>query len=229
MKTVKDMYDYAHSNNLKLLSNYNADFWEEYINNSTRYDKLFRRLFLSFKYFLQDKNDSLETITTDFIDDVYNHLMMNSKKYSELYRINIVSDDDYSITDNYNMIEVMDKDGSKDDMITLGERTDSNNVQVGAQTSTQNNTVSPFDSENFYNDNASSFNNGARTDTGTTVKGLEEDSTNTQYEENYTLTRRGNIGIQTATDIMQKHVQFWDIWNFYEFIFKEIAKELLII
>lgn len=229
MKTVKDMYDYAHSNNLKLLSNYAGDFWEEYINNSSRYDKLFRRLFLSFKYFLQDNNDSLENITTEFIDEVYNHLMLNDKKYSELYRVNILEDENYSIVDNYNVTEVMDKDGSRDDKITLGSRTDTTNTTIGAQTSSQNNTVSPFDSENFYNDNASSFNNGARSDSGTSVKGLEEDSNNTQYEENYTLTKKGNIGIQAPVDILNKHKMFWNVWEFYEYIFKEIAKELLII
>lgn len=229
MKTVNDMYNYAHNNNKKLLSDYPAEFWEDYLEHSSRYDKLFRRMFLSFKYFLQYEGASVGEITDEFIDEVYNHLMLNDKKYSELFRVNVVSDTDYSILDNYNVTEVMDKDASKDDMVTLGQRTDTTTTDTGAQTSTQTNKVSPFDSENFYGDNSSSLDNGARHDTVTAVKGLEEDSSNSQYEENYTLTKKGNIGIQTATDIMGKHKQFWTMWQFYEYIFKDIASELLII
>ena len=45
--------------------------------------------------------------------------------------------------------------------------------------------------------------------------------------ENYTLTRKGNIGVTAATDVMQKHVDFWSKFNFYHYVFGVIAKELL--
>ncbi|MBQ0111580.1 MAG: hypothetical protein KBT03_00450 [Bacteroidales bacterium] len=86
-KTVNDMYKNSVSNNKKLLSNYNAPFWAEYLLNSERYDRLFRRKYLSFRYFLQEYDEDITTITDNFIDDVYNHLLANDKKYSELFRV----------------------------------------------------------------------------------------------------------------------------------------------
>ena len=52
MKTVNDMFNYAKQNNLKLLSEFEADFWQEYMQNSDKYDMLFRRSYFSFKFFL---------------------------------------------------------------------------------------------------------------------------------------------------------------------------------
>ena len=43
------MYKYANANSLLLLSDFNATFWQDYIANHTRYDKLFRRLYYNFK------------------------------------------------------------------------------------------------------------------------------------------------------------------------------------
>lgn len=60
------------------------------------------------------------------------------------------------------------------------------------------------------------YTEGMRTDTN------QEDST-----DGHTLHRVGNIGVQTATDMMQKAVEFWDLFSFYDFIFKEIARDLL--
>ena len=47
--------------------------------------------------------------------------------------------------------------------------------------------------------------------------------------EEYTLTRKGNIGVQTGADILKRHYDFWRPYEFYSFIFGEIAKELLIV
>ena len=67
------------------------------------------RMFKSFKYFLQDGSESIDDVLTDFIEDVKLHLMVNSKKYSELYRTYIVNDADYMLLDNYNVKETMNK------------------------------------------------------------------------------------------------------------------------
>ena len=87
LKTVKDMYKYTSDNTLKLLSDYNADFWANYKTNYARYDKLFCRLYRSWFYFLQEHDETIAQITTNFTADVYAHLLLNEKKYSELYRI----------------------------------------------------------------------------------------------------------------------------------------------
>ena len=223
MKTIKELYDYSSENSIKLLSNYNADFWSDYNSNYQRYDSIFERFFSSFEY-LRSKDDDTIAFTVDkFASDVYNHLLINSKKYSELYRINVISDEIYSLTDNYDITETMDKDISDSNENTYGERQDSNSNTSG---STSTGKVSPYDSENYYNDNQL-LEEGENE--GSFTKGEQSDTLNKTYTEDYTLHRKGNIGVQTVTDMIRKHKDFWTVWDFYEMIFKEISKELLIV
>ena len=45
--TVKDMYKYTSDHNVKLLSEYNSDFWAGYKANYQRFDRLFMKRFSS--------------------------------------------------------------------------------------------------------------------------------------------------------------------------------------
>lgn len=210
-KTVNDMFYNSVENNKKLLSTYPADFWQEYRNNFDKYDKLFQRMFKSFRYFLQDYDDSVDDVTDNFIDDVYNHLMINHKKYEELYRVYVISDNDYSIIDNYRITETLDKATSSTASADYGARTD-----VDAIT----NRVVPYDSNTAVEANNS---------TNTMQKGLQHDALQNAGTESYTLHRAGNIGVQTGTDMINKHTTYWNTYNFYTMIFKEISKELLLV
>ena len=127
MITVNDMYKESSSKDAMLLSSYTSDFWSDYRTNYKHYDKLFRRMFKSFKYFLQEDDETISDITTNFTDDVYNHLLINNKRYSELFRIHVIDDNNYSLTDNYNITETMNKDSSNNSTNTYGERTDTTN------------------------------------------------------------------------------------------------------
>lgn len=255
MFNVNDMYKEAQENHLLLLSSYNRPFWQEYIANAIKYDFIFRRMFKNFKYFNQEEDENLYDVTRNFILDVENHLLLNDKKYSELYRIHIIEDSAYSITDNYNMREVMDKDGNSNNSNSYGARTDTTNDTKGARSDTTSNSisartdsnettnqVSPYNSSGFYNDDKgntifqkgaetenSSFNKGAETDSSTIVKGAETDNLNNTYSEDYTLTRVGNIGVRTVTEMLDLHDKFWDKYKFYEMIFYNIAKDLLLV
>lgn len=61
----------------------------------------------------------------------------------------------------------------------------------------------------------------ARTDTAL----AHTDQTDT---DEWTLTRRGNIGTQTAADILRLHTAYWtEQYKFMELIFNDIAKQLL--
>lgn len=222
------MYKYANANSMLLLSNFSATFWQEYVNNHSRYDKLFRRLYYNFKYFMQDCDSSLDDIadvTTEFIDDVYNHLMANKRKYEELYRIHVITDEDYSITDNYHITETMDRDTTSNNSNTYGQRIDS--VGLGSQTNTSEVDVSPYDSESFYNENKVTDVLGARQDSNT--KGSQSDTLNNTGTEDYTMTRKGNIGVQTGTEMLEKHNRYWDKYKFYEYIFACICADLLLV
>lgn len=233
MMTVSDMLAYSQANSLKLLSEYPADFWKDYIANSTRYDKLFTRLYKSFAYFLQDYGDTIEGVTNTFIEDVYNHLMLNDKKYSELYRVQVVDDDKYHIIDNYDIVETMDRKTGNDGTINIGTRSDNNKTDYtqGQQSNTTTTGIEGFNSTDFSNSERSQDSLGQRQD-NTTQTFTSGEQTNTNKEngtEEYTLTRKGNIGVQTGADILKRHYDFWRPYEFYSFIFGEIAKELLIV
>ena len=251
LKTVKEMYESAVLKDTALLSTYGGDFWNEYIQNHKEYDRLFMRMFKSFKYFLQDGSESIDVVLTNFTEDVKLHLMVNSKKYSELYRTYIVNDTDYMLLDNYNVKESMNKQNSYEGSDVLGKRDDVTNDTIGAITTNTTSTigeqinseikkVSPYDSNNFNNESGTDSNFGTRSDSGNTTtnehtdnltftKGQQTDSHNNNSTESHELTRKGNIGVQTGADMLKKHDSFWTSYEFYTMIFKDICKELLLV
>ena len=203
LKTVKEMYESAVLKDAALLSTYGGDFWNEYIQNHKEYDRLFMRMFKSFKYFLQDGSESIDDVLTDFTEDVKLHLMVNSKKYSELYRTYIVNDADYMLLDNYNVKESMNKQNSYEGNDVLGKRDDVTNDTIGAITTNTTSTigtiatnttstigeqlnseikkVSPYDSNKFNNESGTDSNFGTRSDTGNT--------TTNEHTDNLTFTK----------------------------------------
>lgn len=370
-KTVEDIWKVASQNNIKLLSDYNAVFWQEYVNNHVRYDKIFKNLYRKFKPYDQNLQATTRDVLDDFTDNVYNYLLLHNKKYSELYRVNVIPDDSYSIIDNYDVTETMQKqtsdasenvtgakskainntvtdnigqknkshnetitdsigetERSEDVTITdsIGARSKSNSVETtdelgnaqrtvqenrgagtdttnytqGQQANTSVNKVAPYDSENFYNEgqvndtignrqDTTTQQQGARTNTTTTTELARTDehsvsSTETEQartdshrtlgtvseaerqntktiqggdteqartdshttagteteqartdthegsgSESYTLRKKGNIGVMTSTDVMKRAKEFWTEWDFYSYVFSEIARELLIV
>lgn len=238
MIKVRDMYDVNYSASSKMLSDYTSlneegDFWEEYRTNYARYDKLFARLFSSFFYFLQEEDQTASQVADAFRDDVYNHLLVNDKKYSELYRVQVIPDDVYSLTNNYDMTETMDKDGTDNQDNTYGARSDSSSLTKGSRqdSTTSTGKVAPYDSDVYANntEDSISFTEGQQLDSTSATKGQQKDDLDRTYSEDYTLRRVGNIGVQTVSDMLAKHIKVWDAWDFYEYIFKEIAKELLLL
>ena len=256
MFKIGDIYKKNRADNTLMLSNFSIsgaedDFWSDYRSNHTRYDAVFNRMFNSFKYFMQLPDDTLDEVVEQFRDDVYNHLLINQKKYEELYRVQVIPDDDYSLINNYDMQEIMDKDvtdnqdntyGQRSDSgsFTKGSRQDSGSNTIGAQTNTKTSTVAPYDSETFSNhtqdsdslgsrSDSTSFTEGQQLDSSSSTKGQQKDDLDRTYTEDYTLHRVGNIGVQTVTDMLKKHIGLWSVWEFYEYIFKEICKDLLLI
>ena len=210
-KTVKEMYEVTKSAGTPLLSNFNDIFWNDYIEHYTELDRYFARRYCSFRYFAQEESDTVEVVTQNFTSSVYEHLLVNKKRYEELYRVQSVNDNDYMLLDNYNVNETVTKEGSGNGSIVSGERED----KIFNTTK-----VSPFDSENFYNDTTSD---------GSTRKGSETDTTNNTYNETVTSSKKGNIGVQTGADMLGKHTDYWKNFDFYNLVFSEIAKELLLV
>lgn len=229
--TVNDMYQYAKDNNLKLLSDCSATFWSDYISNSARYDKLFARLYSSFRYFYQDKDSVIATLTTDFIDEVKSHLILNNKKYEELYRVKVLSDANYNFTGNVNLTDVMDRsfvNGSRSD--TEGQRIDSTSTTIGGKTDTDERQVAPFNSSTYSNADKSTTILGSQTNSDSFTKGSQTNSIGQQTNtEDYTLTRTGKTGDKSMAEYIEGHINLWTEFEFYSYIFNDICSELLLV
>ena len=249
--TVEDMYNKSIESGSKLFPLLNLDFWNGYSENSEIFDRRFCNLYRSFFYYAQRENDTVESVLQKFKDYVGDFLYFNSKKYSELYRINNISDTAYSITDNYSTTETLEKEstntsseviGEKADTETTsyGSRQDNSSTTLGSQTNTTTDKVSTYDSEDFYNKtntedslsertDSTSSNIGEHTDTTTSNSGEQTNTTNETSTESYTLTKKGNIGVKTVSEILNEHNNFWISFSFYDRIFKDICSECLLV
>ena len=255
MIRIGDIYKANRTDNSKMLSDFTiagqeVDFWAEYRTNYARYDSVFNRMFNSFWPFMQQDMELSDAVSA-FRDDVYNHLLINAKKYDELFRVQVIPDEDYSLINNYDMQEIMDKDvtdnqdneyGQRIDSgsFTKGSRTDSGTQTKGQQTDHNTESVAPYDSVSFSPDkyiemlsgsrlDVTGFTEGQQIDSSSNTKGSQKDDLDRTYTEDYTLHRVGNIGVQTVSDMLAKHIKVWSMWEFYEYIFKEISKDLLLL
>jgi hypothetical protein len=67
-----------------------------------------------------------------------------------------------------------------------------------------------------------------------TIKEGERKDTTGEHTDEYnadqwTLTRKGNIGVQTAGDILRIHTDYWtERYKFLQLIFDDISKQLLL-
>lgn len=282
--TINDLAQVAVYRKVKMLSDFTSsiepDFWEDYKNNFIQYDKQFARMFKSFWYFNQEPVEEFDytsnnafSLLNEFTDAVLMHLTLNDKKYHELYRVHLLSDDLYSLVNNYDVTETrsshftdnsndiygsrndntVNVEGSRNDTATHsdGSRNDSRQSVKGSEIDSHTQKVSPYDSENFFNNSQTSDEYGIRNDSETYSKGEQNDSDNmTKGEqtnnENYSkgeqkdshdstkeeiesYAKKGNIGVMTVTDMLQKHKDFWSTWEFYNYIFKMIVADLCLV
>ena len=118
---------------------------------------------------------------------------------------------------------------------TTSEKTDSKQITNSGFTDSKQTTYSTFTDTKTINEaehtNTSNnvINSGEQNNSSnnTYTKGEQSDTHNHDEAESYNIRKRGNIGVQTATDMISKHNQFWNSYEFYTLIFKDICKELL--
>lgn len=168
-KTVDEMWKECVNEDKKLLSDYSGSFWEFYITNHVRLDALFRQMFVSFTYFLQSDDEDLPTVTDNFIDAVYNHLLINHKKYEELYRVEVLADINYDFNKNYNVTESSSRTTSGTHSDTIGSRSDSSSVTYGQRTDETTKIMGQ-------RSDSTSDTKGSRSDSTTLNKGTHEDT-----------------------------------------------------
>jgi len=247
--SVADLYKYSKLQNVPLLGSANYDFWTPYTSGFTNFDRYFRNRFKSWLYFESFADgESAEDMHTDFTETIAAHLAINSKRYSELYRVQILENDAYDIVNNYDLHEShtntrsesgTNTSGEREDTTADGARTDTGSATNGAQSATTTGKVQGFNSNAFANKDFQQVDSAERTDTtsittgaqtSTTTKGEQTDSHSTNGTENITIRRYGNIGVQTPADVIGGHIELWqDLFNFYKLIFDEIAKEYLLL
>ena len=106
--TVQEIYDYNKRLNLPMLSGYtpegDIDFWGVYRENFSYFDRLFYKTYRSFILFNSD-GDTTGEVSTDFRNDCYAWLLANDKNYTELFRMQLVDDEEYNFMYNYDMAE----------------------------------------------------------------------------------------------------------------------------
>lgn len=230
MKTVKELYQVAKLNEEPLLSDFSADWWADYVANFTDYDAMFAKMFKTFVYYDQDSEDTVEDIQEDFTQTVERWLMMNAKKYKELWIVHTIPDDEaYALTNNYDMHEIYNGSNSVAGSSITGQRTDVTIDQIGEQEMSNLNKVTGYNSSAENTNDSSNSATGSREDTHQFTKGQEQDTSRSQGSDNHTLRRYGNIGVQSVDDMIAKRVRTWENFSFYQIVFNDICKNFLLI
>ena len=203
------------------------DFWEEtYEANTAVYDREFARRYTSFEYFDFLEADTVAEARENFHADVLSILTFNKKRYEEMYRVFLVEDEDDPITYNYDMVET-----------TGAQHTESTKGSQQNTTGEQQNTVGQYTDTTSTNvADASTLKVASQDQTSehTDTLGQRIDTEGQRIDEydsdEWTLTRRGNIGVQTAGDILNIHTRYWtETYKFFNLIFDDIAKQLLMV
>ena len=224
---VIDLYKAVGTGESLLPTGTDFDFWEEtYEANTAVYDREFARRFTSFEYFDFMEADTIAEARENFHADVLSILTFNKKRYEEMYRVFLVEDEDDPITYNYDMVETT---GAQHTESTKGSQQNTTGQQVntvGQYTDTTSTSVADSATLKTASQDVTSSHEdtlGQRIDT----EGQRKD----EYDSNeWTLTRRGNIGVQTAGDILAIHTRYWtETYKFFNLIFDDIAKQLLMV
>ena len=282
--TIKDIQAYTKEHNVKMLSEYDADFWAGYRANYQYFDRLFMKRFSSWFPFDQEYSEGVASIQQDFTFDVYAHLMANDKRYSELWRVNVIADNEaYSLTNNVDYTETYEESNGRDIEFNKGAQTDTEDLEhtkgsqtdtedlefnKGAQTDTEDlehtkgsetdtedlekvfgaqdvdttNSTAPYNTSVWQPVDKTEVENGSHTDTednsrtygqrvdsddNSRTSGARKDTTGETGSKEYELHKVGNMGVQTVDDMIKKHIENWSMFNFYELVFDEIARDLL--
>ena len=214
---VEALYKEAKQTNSTLLPvNTSFEWWEEYENNSSIYDRYILDTFRNFYYWVVFNNSTPAEVLADFKEAIVSFLTINQKRYAELYRLHVLPNSAYDIVNNYSVTENSTR------TIVEGERSDNQATTIGARVDTSEAEISAFNSSDYQDANKTTNNTGAQTSSESLSKGEQENT------DTYELTRAGNIGVQTPADVIGGHLDLWDRFNFYKQIFDEIAKNYFV-
>lgn len=237
---ISELYQYCLDNETSLLppTQYDPDspqwfdFWSLTYDTTDdniyqTYDLEFNRRFNDFEYLDLFDKETMADVLTQFWYDIMGVLQINQKKYQEMYRIFMATDEQMPFDYNYDMTENTGKQkntftkGSQSD--TIGSRSDT----IGQITESHN--VAPFNSATATTAESEDV-TAQRTDTIGSHTDTEGQRIDTSENDAWTLTRKGNIGVQTAGDIARIFTQYFTKdFKYMDMIFNDIVKELLFV
>ena len=145
---IKDIYKYQKDHTTPMLSTFTSsagglvDFWKPYKDNYAYFDRIFMKKYRS--WYPMDQDGEVNEIAAEFADDVKGWLMINDKRYSELYRMQTIPDDEkYSLTDNVTEHEVIETEFGKMVTFNKGEQEikDEGSTDYGLHETTDNRTL----------------------------------------------------------------------------------------
>lgn len=232
IKSVYDMYKYAKENDVALLSEFVSsqtvlfNFWQEYINDHEAYDRAFCTMFKDFFYFDQDGTESVEDIFNRFVQAVEDYLMLNDKKYTSMYYVELMSVNADSILTDYKIVEEKENENSTEREYESGARTDDTESTSGQRTDVDTDQVMAYNSTTFVDQAKSTSQKGAQTDSLTFDKGAQTDTENVSESGSHTITTSGSK--TNPYENMSKYLEVWDAYSFYTKVFKDIASNLLL-
>ncbi len=240
-KKVIELYKALGSGETLLPTGTGFDFWEEtYEAQPAIFDREFARRYTTFEIFDFMDAETVEEAKANFKADVLSILTFNKKRYEEMYRVFLVSDEDDPITYNYDMTETT---GAQHSESTKGSQENTKGSQqnttgqqvntVGRYTDTTSTNVADASTLKVASQDESSEHTdtiGQRIDTEGQRIDTEGQRKDEYNADEWTLTRKGNIGVQTAGDILRIHTQYWtETYKFFSLIFDDIAKQLLMV
>ena len=190
------------------------------------YDLEFNRRFNDFEYLDLFDNESMSDVCTQFWHDVMGVLQINQKKYQEMYRIFLATDQQMPFDYNYDMTE---STGKRKNTFTKGSESDT----IGSRSDTygqvqDTHAVAPFNTTTPQTESTDTT--AQRTDTIGSHTDTLGQRIDTSEDDAWTLSRKGNIGVQTAGDIARIFTQYWTKdFKFMDMIFNDICRELLFV
>lgn len=214
MITIKDLYNYAVNANVNLLGNVSTfDFMKVYTDNAELFDFNINHDYENYVFLTSQKE--VQNAYQEFVKLVKSHLLLNSYKYSGLYKTTQL---EYNPIENYSMTE-SGTDTRTPDLST----TDSINVGAQSNSTTSTDSVSPYDTQVFTDSNKTivSENNGARADSNTRT----ESGTDTTSHE---LKRSGNIGVTTSQQMIESERNLVN-FTFLKIVFSNIIDDTCIL
>lgn len=256
---IRDLYKHSRTVQRELLSDYvpslvpAEDFWKEYRDNYGDFDRYFMKKYASLIPLFQDDYDNISDLFSGWRNDVYALLQANKKRYTELFRVNSIPDDDaYSLTNNVDYTETTERDvtfnkgrqvNELDGETNYGQQVvdddkEFNYNTTNTQGSTTTNSTSAYNDSGYTATDKSETDINGFTDTqdNSVTYGSHKDERDDEYtegaredttDEDITVHKVGNMGIQTVNDNLLKQTRLWENFKFYDIIFEDIAKNLL--